>query len=466
MTRHLDDFVLLRCVVDDLAEDERASVVFHLDGCPECRATVTSLEKLDGGLRAVASTGSFGEGPMELAPDDPFRRRPSLRTTDRTGGGIPPAATAIAASERGTVLRDRILEAVRHGEGLSDLGLREADQRYALLYALQQVGREIAEDPVRASAFADAVLRRVHAESATRRAPEEAELAEAVPLSVIRGQAHLLTAMACMWTRDYARARSSLVFSYRAFARGGGGEMDLAHVELVEAQRRAFANEGEGALALARRAQTTFEELGLDDFAARAIGARGLAYSTLGREEDAVRCFREALPVYERHELWSNYVGCLNSIATSLNSLGRAEEARREYARALRRFSQERHRYWLGFLRTGLAETLFAAGRFSEASVAAARAAQVFRDAGMRAYSYIATLLEIESRARQGSLDRARHRLDLLRREISRDRTVDPSVIREIADALSAADPDLERLGTLRLQVEELISRTAREKTG
>ena len=156
----------------------------------------------------------------------------------------------------------------------------------------------------------------------------------------------------------------------------------------------------------------------------------------------------------------------MNSIATSLTSLGRVDEARREYARALRRFSQERHRYWLGYLRTGLAETLFAAGRFSEASVSATRAAQVFRDAGMRANAYIATLLEIESRARQGSLDRARHRLDLLQREISRDPTLDPSVVGEIADALSGADPDLERLGTLRLQVEELIARTAREKTG
>jgi len=34
MTRHLDDFVLLRSVVGDLAEDERASIASHLDECP------------------------------------------------------------------------------------------------------------------------------------------------------------------------------------------------------------------------------------------------------------------------------------------------------------------------------------------------------------------------------------------------------------------------------------------------
>jgi hypothetical protein len=56
--------------------------------------------------------------------------------------------------------------------------------------------------------------------------------------------------------------------------------------------------------------------------------------------------------------------------------------------------------------------------------------------------------------------------LDLLQREISRDRTLDPSALGKIAHALSAADPDMERLSTLRLQIEELLARTAREKTG
>ena len=117
MTRHLDDFVLLRSVVGDLAEDERASVDSHLDECAACCATVTSLEKLDGGLRAVASSGDFGEGPTEFAPDDPFRRRPRLRVPDRTRAGSVAPSTAIAASERGTVLRDRILEAVEELPG-------------------------------------------------------------------------------------------------------------------------------------------------------------------------------------------------------------------------------------------------------------------------------------------------------------------------------------------------------------
>jgi tetratricopeptide (TPR) repeat protein len=467
MTGHADDFVLLRCAVGDLEEGERASVVSHVADCPDCSAAVDDLERLDAELLVLASEGAFAEKAAPVTPGDPFRHRPRERRTARTAGEDPLTPVAVAASERGIALQAQILEAVRRrpDADLPEFPLSDGEHRFALLYALQQAGREIAEDPVGALGFARAVLERLDSEPAAPTGPPPAA-ERMVPQAVLLAQAHLLAAMACMWTKDFARARSSLVAAYRSFARGGGDETSLAHVELVEAQRRAFVHEGAGALILARRAQATFEARGLEDVAARAIGARGLAYSDLGREEEAVGCFRQALPVYERHELWSNYVGCLNSIATSLTSLGRVDEARREYARALRRFSQERHRYWLGYIRTGLAETLFAAGRYSEAAAASARAAQVFRACGLRANAYIATLLEIESRARGGSLERARHRLDLLERRISRDRALDPTVLHDLADALSGADLDFERLAALRLQAEDVLRQVRREETG
>lgn len=467
MTTHLDDFVLLRWAVGDLAEGEREPIASHVAECPDCGATSKELGRLDVELRLLASAGALVEEPTALAPRDPFRRRPRARRADRSLRGTSLVTPAVAASERGMVLQDRILESVRRRRDLdlAELPLSDAAQRFALLYALQQAGREIAEDPVRALEFAQATLQRLDSEPTGQQdSPSEPE--RMVPRVILQAQAHLLTAMACMWTKDFARARSSLVDSYRSFARGGGDVTSLAHVELVEAQRRAFAHEGSAALVLSRRAQATFEQRGLEDLAARAMGAQGLAYSTLGRDRDAVDCFRQALPIYERYELWSNFVGCLNSIATSLTRLGRVDEARREYARALQRFSQERHRYWVGYIRTGLAETLFASGRFSQAAVSAARAAQLFRDSGLRANACIASLLEIESWARHGTLERARHRLDLLQREISRDRALDPIVLSDIADALSGANPDFERLAALRSRAEDSLRLIASEKTG
>ena len=466
MTKHVDDFALLRLAAGDLADDERRDIASHVTGCPSCGAAGVDILALDGYLRVVASSGTMGDDPTTFRPGDPFRRRPRAQSAHRRPGERSLAAAALFASDQGVVLQKEILEAVRRGANavFFELALSDAADRFGLLYALQQAGREIAEDPVRARRFAQEVLRRLRAESSPPDQPPSAT-EQMVPLVVLRAQAHLLIGMACMWKRDYGRGQANLVAAYRCFARGGGDETSLAHVELVEAQRRAFVHEGAAGLVLARRAHATFEERGLEDMAARAIGAQGLAYSTLGREEEAVDCFRRALPVYERHELWSNFVGCLNSIATSLTSLGRVDEARREYARALKRFSHESHRHWLGYIRTGLAETLFGAGRYSQAAASSARAAQIFRDAGMRANAYIATLLEIESRARSGELDRARRRLELLQTEISRDTALDRAVFHEIADALSGGDPDLERVSALRLQAEDLVRRDSRERT-
>jgi tetratricopeptide (TPR) repeat protein len=462
MKGHVDDFVLLRCAAGDLAEDEATAVTTHVASCVTCRTAVSELETLDRELHRLVSAGGLANDSQGFEPGDRFRHRPRLRKPVRVAGDAPLTEAAIAASERGLILQERLREAVRNGEGAfpAEIHLAEPEHRFALLYALQQAGREIAEDPVRTLGFAQVALRELQRENGTQADPTS-PAERMVSRDVLRAQAHLLTAMACMWTKDFTRARKSLLVAYRAFARAGGDEAALAHVELVEAQRRAFVHESESALTLARRAEATFESHGLEDLAARAIGAQGLAYSDLGQEEDALAAFRKTLPIYDRYQLWSNYVGVLNSIGTSLTKLGRVDEARREYARALRRFSQEKHRYWLGYIRTGLAEILLTAGRFADAAVSAARAAQVFRDCGLRANALIASLLEIESWARHGSIGRARHRLELFEREVTRDGSLDAAVLQDFSDALSGANPDFERLSDLRQQAEALLHRRA-----
>jgi tetratricopeptide (TPR) repeat protein len=188
----------------------------------------------------------------------------------------------------------------------------------------------------------------------------------------------------------------------------------------------------------------------MDDYAARTWVAEGLALYGLDRDEDALRAYRKALPVFERCRLWSNYVGALNSIATSLSQLGRHEEARREYARALRHLSRNEHRSWLGYVRIGFAEALFAAGRFADAATSAGRAAKVFSDCQLRAQSLIAMLLEVESWARHGDLARAQHRLSLFWIEVERDGHLDRVILEDLAGALSGSNPNFEKLATLR----------------
>lgn len=456
MSAHLDDFTLLRYTAGDLAEDERQAAGLHLAACGACGDVLGELRTLDGELRSLAAAGEFdGDLASASAPDDPFRRRPR-RGRSRRRVRVPDLVSrAVAAADAAAPLQRSILESTGSPEQLAEmlgsLPLTEPEHRFALLYALQESGRRIAEDPLASAGLAKVTLERL----ARSDIPvlEHGGLAErTVPILAIRAQAQVLAAQADIWTKEFTRARSHLVAAYRGFARLED-ETGMAVVELNESQRRALAGEGAAAIVLARRARATFAARGMDDQAARTLVAEGLACFALGRLEDSIAPYRQALPVFSRRELWSNYVGTLNSIATSLQKLGRLDEARREYARALRRFSRKEHRSWLGFLRAGLAEILFSAAHYREAAVSFSQAARLFAESSLQAYALTAMLQEVESWARHGSLGRARRRLEGFWVEVRSVRQLDLSVARGLEEALSGTNPDFERLATLREQV-------------
>jgi tetratricopeptide (TPR) repeat protein len=464
---HLDDFALLRHVAGELAGEELENVAQHLEVCQTCSRVQRKIRELDEELRGLARLGVSPEEPSsssDLAPGDPFRSRPPVveRRAPRGTAGNLLAARALAASEQALGLCERILESARESKRLADvfseMSLSEASHRFALLYALQESGRQIASSPVRSLRFAEETLARL------RRAPFgpeaiEQETERIVPRLALRAQAHLLAGQACNWTKEFDRARSHLELAYRSFARGGGDEVSLAIVEYTESQRRSFIGRGSEALSLAFRAAATFQEVGLEDLLARARVAQGLALFDVGRQEEAIAVYRDALPIFERHNLWSNYVGTLNSIGASLARAGRLDEARREYARALRRLSRERDRSFVAYIRHGLADVLFAAGRYREAAISLGQASRLYRGSGLVASALIASLFEVESWARHGDLPRARHRLDLFLAEAARNGALDGSVVREIDAALCGSHPDLERIADLRQETEGILQK-------
>ena len=461
---HPEDFVILRYVTEDLSSEERRAVAAHLVSCSECAARRVEIERLDAVLTELAANGAMDDASaLGLDRSDPFHRRPTAPRAPPGRRGPSLGLNAIKAGADGQALMPTILEAARDPQTiasfLSTLEPGSGAHRFAVLHALHEAGRISAEDPLRAAVFARRALAWIRGPASS--GPDRSDDAESmVPRLALRAQAHLLLAISCLWTNRYSRARAHLVVAYRGFAEGGGDETKLAFVELAEAQRRALSHEPLSAIPLARRARKTFGDRGLDDYAARTLVAEGLALYELDRDEDALRAYRAALPVFETSRLWSNYVGALNSIATSLNRLGRHEEARREYARALRHLSRGEHRSWLGYVRIGLAEALFAAGRFAEAATAAGRAARVFGDSQLRAQSLIAMLLEVESWARHGDLARAELRLRLFWIEVERDGHLDRVVLEDLEAALSGSNPSFERLATLR----ELASAQIQER--
>jgi tetratricopeptide (TPR) repeat protein len=457
---HLDELTHWLYAVKGLTAEQLNSVASHLSDCIDCSESQFQFHKLDTGLRELALAAIIP--PMHdeaFGPADTFRSRP--RIAERPGPRLTNAESveALEATQRAAKRSEETLSAIKRGTDadaiLGELSLRNPADRFALLYALQEAGRRSAENPIAMRMFAEKSVEWIRRQ---RGSAIEAELAERlVPRLMLRAHAHLLLAMTLLWLKEFARARAHLIVAYRSFARAGADEISFALVENIESQRRSFSGEGRTGLLLARRAHETFEAYGMDDYAARATVTEGVAHWGLEEYEDAVRAYRSALPIFERQQLWSNYVGALNNAATCLIKLGRFDEARREYARALRRFSHEEHRYWLGYVRVGFAEALFAAGRFDEAARAAGQAGSVFGEAGLRAHHLIVLLLEVESWARHGTLDRARGRLDVFRSEVERDHALDPAVQRELVAALSGTNPDYENISSLRRRVADLL---------
>ena len=466
MNRHVTDFDLLQFVAGELALKKRDPRMLHLVTCASCGTTQAQLNRIDGELRDLAAEGQFAEAGDEapLSADDPFLHRPRRRSHARAVARHGAAAREVLASlEKALPLQRRIRRAAQENTVGSMLAMVSPDRiqdRLALLYALQECGRQIAEGPAAAMEFAKATTRWLRTRPTLAKKSQTAE--RVVPRLALGGQAHLLAAQACLWMKEFARTRRHLHAAYRSFG-SLGDDTSMAIVEVNESVRRSLSHEGGATpLAIARRARATFDARGLEDMAARALVAEGYALAiNLDRNEEAIELYRRALPIFERYELWSNYVGAVNSIGTSLNRLGRFEEARREYARALRRFTPEAHRAWSGYLRAGLAETLFAAGRFREAAAAFVSSAKVFSETGLRPNALLAALLEVESWARHGETARARLRLESFLSEVQGGPALDKSFIQELSAAVAATSLDLDKLAALRHRFAALLQQRA-----
>ena len=465
MQLHLDEFTLLCYASGEVPESDKAAVETHLKECPGCQAVLVEMRRLDKELALLANDAEAHPDwyADELPTGDPFRRRPAARrkTPERTTlTVVERLAHARAASEKAVDASDALLKAVKDsGRALTEilfaLSPSSLSDRFALLYALQEIGLEIAENPSRFMVFAKKAIPFLESPAwlAGRQLTEEERV---VPTLLLRAEAHRLAGHACLWTGQFEEADTHLRSAYRAFGIVGD-ETGTARVELVEAQRRYFIGRGEEALILARRSGATFAMLGLEDERARCRGAEGLALFQLGRFEESAQAFRSVLGVFEAYQLWSNYVGSLNSIATALVKMGRLDEARREYARALRKLSRERHRSWLPFIRKGLAEVLFSAERYREAATQASRAARLFSESGQVSRSLVASLFEVESWARAGDFGRARHRLDIFRSEVEQQGKLDPTLAKLIDQALSGSGMDFREIAELRKHVDSAL---------
>lgn len=463
---HPDDFTLLVLLEGEMSELEAARLKRHLAECAACAAAYREIEKLDRTLKKTLPDLEAALSEPELPEGDPFRCRPDCDRPGRPRSEPEAVETVLAASRDAAEVKGRILEAAARPEedlrsALSALDLLALRDRYGLGYALDEALYSMVDGPARWLRFGVASRETVlSARAHPRTADSPAE--RAYPLEDLLGLSLLVEGSACNWTGDFLRGGRVLRRAYGAFGRGSLSERRLASVELVEGQRRAFLDRAGEALHLADRARATFEALGLADEAAKAGGAHAVALSYLDRDEEAVEEFRKVLPVLASHGRWNTYVSALNCLGVSLLRLSRVDEARREYARALKEVGREARPAVHAFIRANLARTLFEGRRYSDAAAAFEAAGKLFSAQGAKGDELTMALLRVEALVRSGAASDARVALRDLNQELKALRAVDSNLIDSMEAALAGDLPDVDLVGRIRGQAEEQLQERLR----
>jgi tetratricopeptide (TPR) repeat protein len=468
-SRHPDDFSLLCFTAGELEESENAVILNHVDECGRCLIALTEIRRVDSGLRPTKGRTPAGTSEADdLPPGDPFRARP-VRSFKSGHVSKELANQALESSQRGAMEVEALLgasagRAEELQRFLGRLSFADPAARYLLLYGLEEAGRRLTDTPARFLRLAEEALVRL-AQERPPSPPSDAEVL--VPLSTLIGQAHLLAGQGANWTGELEKAKRHFEDAYRSLRwESDADEIRIALTEYSDSQRRSFAGSPAQGLVLARRARETFDRFGLEDFSARARVAEGIALCLLGKDEEALGYFRSAIPVFEAHGLWSNSVSVVNDLGFCLARLGRLAEARREFSRALKKVSRERHPSLLAFTRYGLARVLFFGEDYAGAAKSFSQAAGLFQELEQTGDVLAANLWEIESWARSGDSARARHRLEIFRAILGRTPALDAFIVQQLQDALSGRDPDLERIGELRERAETALRERFDARTG
>ncbi|MCK6684101.1 MAG: hypothetical protein L6R30_16995 [Thermoanaerobaculia bacterium] len=460
LTQHMDEFSLLRFAAGDMNDIERVHARRHLNACEDCQRALVSMERIDGILTDLGPDLLVPFEGEELPENDPFASRPTPKVRPSLAVDI---QACLAATRRARETQERLYSAARESESASReaiLGLDLADlaDRYALCFALDGARQLMAEGIQRWLSFAACAVHVLEDPAVLGTAPPMVE--QSVPLADLQARARLLHGFARLWTGDYEEGGRDFAAAYRLAAQGTAAESSFATVEMYESQRRTFLDRPREALLLAERARSTFELLGLEEEQARSQVAKGLALSALDRDDEAIVEFRATLPVFARTGLWNAHASVVSNIGASLVALGKLDEARRQYAAAMRGAAARPAIF--AFLRFNLALLLLEGGKFPEAASAFEAAAALFSQQGSRPDSLSAELYQVEALARGGELARASAML-----ESFREKAPDGELPTEMLDALEQAlvgfTRDPLRLTVLREQAETIIrTRSAR----
>ena len=387
----------------------------HVDG--GCRLCARRLHDLSHLVSAVKEEHAFdaileSEVVPELPRQAMGRTLPFVRPSARVS--VEDIYRLSQAAEKPAEL---ILQTARAGADELAAALRSLDGKphrgFALLYAAQKADKLVAEDPNKALTLA----RLLSEEAATLQAANSKErISTPAPRQAVQAEAALLESQALLQKGEAKAAREAVKPARGFFGESGDFGFGAALCDYYEGAAASFQRDYAFAEKLLKRSLAVFTEFGQDHLIGRAEAALGTLLGNKGDFERSLPHFDRALNALDAVSESQRITMAHNNRATTFMRLGRFDEARATFAKALnlaRRNSQSSHVF---FIRTGLAELDFCRGRYQRALQAFR---EIVRDSNPLASErllVLARLFAAECLARLGNFGSMCHEIESLRK--------------------------------------------------
>ncbi|MFI5180730.1 MAG: tetratricopeptide repeat protein [Thermoanaerobaculia bacterium] len=300
-------------------------------------------------------------------------------------------------------MAEEIVAAAREGDAPLDEALRglygNSSRGFALLYACQKGSALVPQDPLRALELS----RRVFEEAQSLMdANLDTRLATPAPREVVQAEAKLLESQAQNMLGYPLEARVAASLARDLFKAGGDIGFGAALADYYEGSAASFAKDYIAGEKLLKKALKVFAEFGQENLMGRAEAALGTLYLQRGDENRALPYLDHAIDAFDPVEDARFLTASLINRAMALSRIGRLDEARTSYARALSNARRLRLQAQIVTIRSGLAQIDIHRGKFSRALRAFQELSRDERTAGWTQQAFFADLYAAECLGRLG----------------------------------------------------------------
>jgi tetratricopeptide (TPR) repeat protein len=423
----------------------------HLeDGCRLCAVRLSELAELVESVREEQAFDAILEAE-DLPAIPEFGGR-----TLQFQKPVPQLDEIYLLAQNADPLAEGLIAAARESDAKLDAALRalwgNPSRGFALLYACQKGNALVAQDPLRALELARAVFEEA---KSLMDANTEVRLNTPAPRESVQAEAKLLESQAQNMLGHSMEARLAAIDARELFRAGGDVGFGTALSDYYEGSAASFAKDYVASERLLKKALKVFSEFGQDNLMGRAEVALATLYLQRGDGARSLSYFDHAIELFDPVEDVRFLTAAHVNRAMALTRLGRLDEARASYARALnfaRKLESQAH---IAAIRSGLAQVDMQRAEYARALRAFEELSRDEKAAGWHQQAFFTDLFVAECLGRLGRDEEMGDVVLTLRTEQKRNPFAPSPAIEELFACLDQGLLDADLVAHVRSYLED-----------